>query len=154
MCDPRMAGEFDRYVLAMLPDEPSSFKIRWFAMRIRKRAKDSVKASAKLNSVLSMARKREAPFGITLSKVPAEPGLYWLSGDEHLYVGETENLRERFEVQFNDRNKFDFWKTPLDKLQLRFKAAKAPDDNLSGQQSHWISKWRPIGNYERLAAQQ
>ena len=140
----------------MLPDKPSSLEIRWFALRIRKRATYISKASAKLNSMISMARDAEAPFDIILSKVPAEPGLYWLSGDKnkHLYVGETENLRERFEVQFSHR-KFDFWKTPLDKLQLKFKAVETPvSDNLPGHQSRWISKWRPIGNYEKLATPQ
>jgi len=152
LCDPCMASEFDRYVLTMVPDEPSSLKIRWFALRIRKAAKYISKTSAKLNSIIPMARNHEAPFGIKLSKVPAEPGLYWLSGDERLYVGETENLRERFEIQFGHR-KFDFWRTPLDRLQLAFRSVTAPVVPLTKHQSCWISKWKPIGNYEKLAMQ-
>jgi len=155
LCDPVMASEFDEYILSMLPDRPDSLKIRWFALRIRKRAKYIASTSAKLESHIPIARKTEDPFGINLSKVPAGSGLYWLAGNDHLYVGETENLRERFEVQFNTNNKFSFWDNPLNKLQLSYKVVNTDvHDNLSKHQYYWISKWRPIGNYTKLATQQ
>lgn len=166
LCDPHLARKFDQYVLAMLPDEPAALKIRWFALRIRKFAKDSAAASANLQKVIPMAADVHNPFDINPAHVPAQPGLYWLSGDKniHLYVGETDNLRERFELQFGHR-KFDFWKTPPDKLQIAFQTAdssfRAESIRLSRwvlewqlHQSRWISDWQPMGNYEGLATRQ
>ncbi len=155
LCDPQLARGFDRYVLAMLPDQPDPLKIRWFALRIRKSANYISKASINLVERLPMARGAENPYSLTRSQIPAEPGLYWLSSNStHLYVGETDNLRNRFEVQFGHR-KFDFWGTPLDKLRLAFRAVAAPElSALPKHQSRWISEWRPIGNYQKLGMRQ
>ena len=155
LCDPQLAGSFDQYVLAMIPDQPSSLvslKIRWFALRIRKGANSISKSSASLKTKIPMARETENPFELSLSKVPPEPGLYWLSGDtKHLYVGETENLRERLKVQFGHRN-FNFWDIPFDKLRIAFRTVTSPAAaELPKHQSRWISEWHPIGNYEKLA---
>ncbi len=93
LCDPRLATAFDRLVLAMLPDEPTSLKIRWFALRLRKSANYISKRSASLAKCVPMPRDTCNPFSVKFSEVPAQPGLYWLSGDQkHLYVGETDNL--------------------------------------------------------------
>jgi len=69
--------------------------------------------------------------------------------EKHLYVGETVNLRDRFEVQFSHK-KFAFWDTAFDQLHVSFKAVNASTP-LPQNQSRWISKWQPIGNYEELA---
>lgn len=152
LCDPQLASEFDQYVLTMLPDKPSSLKIRWFAFRIRKAADKISKASIRLDEDIAMARHIERPFSMDLSKIPASPGLYWLSGDNrNLYVGETDNLQERLEIQFGHK-KFNFWETPHDKLLLRFKAVNTPISALPKHQSRWISRWQPLGNFEKLAA--
>jgi site-specific DNA-methyltransferase (adenine-specific) len=154
LCDPAMARDFDRLVLTMLPDEPSSLMIRWFALRIRKKASEIVQESMKISDLIP-PRPRHAhnPFDLESSKTPASPGLYWLS-DEHrnLYVGETDNLLERLQIQFGHK-KFDFWQSPLDKLRISFR--KVDEIPLLPQfQSRWISKWHPIGNFEKLAASQ
>lgn len=156
LCDPQLASGFDRYVLAMLPEEPSSLEIRWFALRIRKNANRISKSSASLDTIIPKAKETENPFNLKLSKVPSEPGLYWLSGDRrHLYVGETENLRERLDVQFGGQRKFDFWETPLEKLELAFSVAALPTRAATPKhQSRWILKWQPIGNYGKLATRQ
>ncbi len=150
LCDPDLAQRFDQFVLTMLPDKPSSFEIRWFALRLRKAAKNISEHSGWLRRVIGMPKAARNPFD--LNDVPAEPGLYWLAGgDAHLYVGETENLRERFERQFGHR-KFDFWGQPLEKLSLSFRAASQQAEELPKHQSRWIEKWQPIGNYKRLSA--
>jgi site-specific DNA-methyltransferase (adenine-specific) len=156
LCDPCLARAFDQYVLSMLPDEPkpSSLKIRWFAFRIRKNADRISQDAAKLNKDIPLARHPESPFAVDISRVPAVRGLYWLSGENRaLYVGETDNLRERLEFQFGHK-KFDFWGIPRHKLQLRFRPVEAPLPDLPKHQSRWISKWQPIGNFEKLAAPQ
>jgi site-specific DNA-methyltransferase (adenine-specific) len=152
LCDPELARGFDQYVLAMLPDSPNPFKIRWFALRIRKAANYIARTSGKLESTVSMPREPQNPFQLSLNRVPSEPGLYWLSGEQkHLYVGETANLRERFRVQFEKGIRFDFWGTPRNHLQLAFRPVTASSELLSKHQSRWISQWQPIGNYKKLA---
>jgi DNA modification methylase len=155
LCDPDLANAFDRLVLAMLPDEPSSLKIRWFALRLRKAANYISKKSASLAKPVPMPRENNNPFDLDFADVPNQPGLYWLSGNQkHLYVGETENLRERFTVQFGHK-KFDFWDIPPEKLKLSFRpVTPRASESLQSHQSCWISTWRPIGNYEKLAARQ
>jgi DNA modification methylase len=158
LCDPQLAKGFDQLVLAMLPDQPSSLvslKIRWFALRIRKAANYISRSSASLKTTIDMAQETENPFELNFSKVPPEPGLYWLSGNrKHLYVGETENLRERLEVQFGRRT-FDFWEIPLEKLRISIRTVTPLiTAALPKHQSRWISEWRPIGNYEKLAMRQ
>ena len=158
LCDPDLARAFDQYVLTMLPDAPPPLKIRWFALRIRKTAQYISRTSAELQSVIAMPRESgENPFTIDLTRVAAAPGLYWLACErKHLYVGETENLRERLSVQFAHR-KFDFWGVAQDRMKLTFRAlggdpAAGDAGALVKQQSRWISQWRPIGNYQKLAA--
>ncbi len=153
LCDPRLARAFDRYVLSMLPDEPSSLMIRWFALRLRKRAKGISTASASLHQVVPKPHHDQDPFDLDL-KAPDQPGLYWLSGGgKRLYVGETENLRQRMEVQFgHSRREFNFWDTPPAKLRLAFQPIRASAPELAKHQSRWITKWQPIGNYKKLAA--
>jgi site-specific DNA-methyltransferase (adenine-specific) len=150
LCDPDLAGGFDRYVLTMLPDSPSSLKIRWFAIRIRKSVSSIRSSSANLATLVSMPRDGENPFGLAPSQIPSERGMYWLSGhQQHLYVGETMNLRDRFEVQFGHK-KFNFWDTAPEHLHFSFKAVGTTTP-LPQNQSRWISQWQPIGNYLELA---
>jgi len=153
LCDPRLARGFDQYVLSMLPDEPSSLMVRWFALRLRKGANYISGNSASRDKMIRMARNTENPFNLNLSKVPVEPGLYWLSDDrgKRLYIGETVNLRERLEVQFGHR-KFDFWDIPTDSLRLAFQPITTDTIELPKHQSRWIFDWHPIGNYQKLAA--
>jgi DNA modification methylase len=151
LCDPKMARDFDQYVLSMLPDKPTSLMIRWFALRIRKAAHSISQASAKLDDVIQISQDVQNPFAMNRSIVPCSPGLYWLSdGNNHLYVGETDNLQERVDFQFGD-NKFKFWETPREKLLLAFRKTHIPIAALPKHQSRWISKWCPLGNYAKLA---
>ncbi|MBC8106375.1 MAG: site-specific DNA-methyltransferase [Anaerolineae bacterium] len=152
LCDPKLASQFDELVLTMLPDKPSSLEIRWFALRIRKAADKISQGASKLSNRIAMPREFKSPFSVEASSVPAAPGLYWLRGDgRNLYVGETDNLQDRFAVQFGHK-KFDFWNTPLTKLMLTFKQTDVPIAALPKHQSRWISEWQPIGNFGKLAA--
>jgi DNA modification methylase len=154
LCDPKMARDFDQFVLTMLTEEPSSLMIRWFALRIRKAADRISQGSMKLNDFIPMPRDVDNPFRLDDSKIPASPGLYWLSDERrNLYVGETDNLLERLQIQFGHK-KFDFWQSPLDKLRISFRKVDEAILLLPKFQSRWISKWHPIGNFEKLAASQ
>lgn len=143
LCDPKMAREFDQYVLTMLPDKPSSLMIRWYALRIRKASTRISLASAKLEKFIEIDSYTQSPFDVNCSKVEDTPGLYWLKDDKRsLYIGETDNLRERFEVQFGHRN-FGFWGSRANSLRLSYSAINEPVNELPKHQSRWIHKAQP-----------
>jgi hypothetical protein len=143
-----MARNFDQYVLSMLPDRPTPLKIRWFALRIRKMATYYFNSLRAFDSRVEIPRRVENPFDINKGRIPESAGLYWLSGDKvQLYVGATDNLRERFDVQFQTE-KFDFWGIPRDKLTIRFQAIAAPGGEISKHQSRWIYEWPSTRNYK------
>jgi site-specific DNA-methyltransferase (adenine-specific) len=153
LCDPEMATEFDEFARLMIPERLTSLKIRWFALRLRKRASKYRQDAGALKAEDRVALPRDYgnPFGIRLARVPASPGLYWLQGEgRRLYVGETPNLRERLEIQFSANN-FDFWGVNKKRLEIRYRDV-ATARILKPNQSIWISKWKPEGNFEDLAA--
>ena len=149
LCDPELARRFDKLALSMIPEPLSSLKIRCFALRLRKRARDYRTNARALLKVVPLPRKFSCPFDLLLLRVPASPGLYWLRrGDRRLYVGETRNLRERLQVQFSS-NTFDFWGEDRRALQLGYQAVDSAE-LVAPNQSVWIGRWNPEGNWASL----
>jgi len=149
LCDPLLAKQFDACVLSMIPEQLSSLKIRWFALRLRKRTAIYKKAVAKLKKhYVEMPRSFDSPFDLA-ARAPDKPGLYWLRGENPLYVGETPNLRERLEVQFSS-NSFDFWGTDRQKLELGYSCVDRADI-VAPNQCIWIGRLNPVGNLASLA---
>jgi len=157
LCEPVVAREFDRFVLAMLPDSPSPLQIRWVALGIRKAATKISKQSASFAQRVEFRGEPGNPFSSDLSKVPDDPGIYKLwenSGSKrHLYVGVTGNLHDRLQTQFSPMVEFKFWDAPRDHLRLSFTSidSNAVKD-LPMFQSICIRDWKPDFNYNRLAA--
>jgi hypothetical protein len=150
LCDPELAREFDEFVRSMIPERLTSLKIRWFALRLRKRASEYKSEARKLNACVALPRDYENPFTMRLACVPASPALYWLQGeDRRLYVGETQNLRERLEVQFCP-NRFGFWGVEKKRLEIGYRSVDSVKI-LRPNQSIWIGKWKPEGNLADLA---
>ncbi len=151
LCDPQLAKQFDEYVRSMIPVPLTSLKIRWFALRLRKLAKKYYRSPAEtLEDYVQLPRDYVMPFDLTWANLPVEPGLYWLRGEgRRLYVGETQNLRERLEIQFSP-NSFDFWNANKQKLELGYRRVGRAE-TLRPNQSIWIGKWKPIGNLSDLA---
>ena len=55
-----------------------------------------------------------------------------------------------------EKTTFDFWGVPKNDLRVRFHSlseTESPKRQRVGNQSHWIKKWGPVGNYEKLAQQ-
>jgi hypothetical protein len=138
----------------MIPEPLTSLKIRWFALRIRKRSnREEFKERARklLNDHVPLPRIEENPFNLPWNHVPALPGLYWLRGQyRNFYVGETFNLHERLRIQFSP-NRFDYWGAKKRELQIGYSSV---NDRriLIPNQSIWIGKWKPEGNLANLAA--
>src|SRR5262249_18776843 len=153
LCEPQEAAAFDRYVSSMIPEKISPFRIRWLALHIRKRAKQVREAGAEVDaSKLWPTRGRRLPL-LDKNSVPPLPGLYWLQGPaKRLYVGETLNLRLRFQMQL-EATQFHFWDTDRQNLNVRYRELPNMDEMaLKGNQSWWIAHWKPVGNYLDLAA--
>jgi site-specific DNA-methyltransferase (adenine-specific) len=153
LCEPEEAKRFDDYVRTMIAERVSSFKIRWIALYIRKRAHRYREAVHAVDSFVKLPKRKEVVSSLAWAAVVPEKGLYWLkSPDRNLYVGKALDLRQRFELQFNVSH-FDFWGTRRSELEVRFcPLAGVDDDFLKGNQSRWIADWSPIGNFSELAA--
>lgn len=152
LCDPPKAARFDDYVRPMIAEEVSSFKIRWVAFYIRKRAHDYPEAGSKLEEVVSLPRKKQLVASLELTAIPRESGLYWLeSSEKKLYVGKALDLRQRFQLQLR-ASRFNFWETAPEELIIRYQALPGVEDSfLKGNQSRWIANWKPVGNFSDLA---
>jgi hypothetical protein len=119
---------------------------------MRKQAHDIRKGLETLGSPIGQPRSSYTAQDLDLGRVGEVPGLYWLQSMDQrkkLYVGKTKNLRQRFRLQIVESS-FDFWGTGRRELEVRFAPAKSAI--LTGNQSYWIGKWRPVGNYSKLAA--
>jgi site-specific DNA-methyltransferase (adenine-specific) len=153
LCEPSEASRFDSYVRPMIAEEVSSFKIRWVALYIRKRAHEFPKAVRKLNEFISLPKQKQFASSLDWTAIPQEKGLYWLqSTEKKLYVGKALNLRQRFELQLK-ADHFNFWSTDRQYLEVRYRALPDVDDTfLKGNQSRWIADWNPVGNLSEFAA--
>ena len=151
LCDPREAKKFDTYVRCMISGKATPFIIRWVALYLRKRADGIKKKGQRLTTIEPLPREHQQVALMNFTKLPPEPGLYWLESrpDKKLYVGKTLDLRRRFQLQF-EKAKFDFWQTEQSDLQLRY--CESDRNFLDANQSRWIAKWKPVGNFMELAA--
>lgn len=151
LCNPALARRFDETVLSMLPEEISPLKIRWYSLRLRKRASIYRREAKALSNPLALPRNYFNPFDMPISKIPDEPGVYSMRGlDQPLYVGGSLNLRERFKLQFS-APRFDFWGTPKNSIEVGYRSVN-PDnsDIVMPNQSVWAGRLKTIGNLSKL----
>jgi site-specific DNA-methyltransferase (adenine-specific) len=99
ICNPEYATRFDRIAEQLAPGF-SPLEYRWIALRVRKAA----------GTYAKKAKGIEIPtfdlFGnsksVRASRIPTEQGLYFFRcGDDALFVGDTDNLRNRIERHFD-----------------------------------------------------
>jgi DNA modification methylase len=142
LCTPHAVEEFDRLASALAPGY-SSLEYRWAAISHRKRA-----TTKRLRQWAADQRRRWEQHPEPLSEAIEDclrsdyecPGVYVVSGDESLYVGETRNLRQRFEKLINtdtwmqfDPREVQVWK--LDSEQDQF-----------GLRSYLVRERKPLLN--------
>ena len=151
LCDPALAKEFDALVRQIANQNLPSLLMRWIALSIRKRATHVRKVRSVAVDPVRLPARKETVASIQYDSIPEHAGLYWLRDletDKKLYVGETINLRDRLTGQLNN-SEFDFWGTPRGSLELRMCQVVGEEKRratlLSGNQSIWIGKWRPVG---------
>jgi site-specific DNA-methyltransferase (adenine-specific) len=153
LCEPSEASRFDGYVRPMIAEEVPSFKIRWVALYIRKRAHGFAEAGRELDEFVELPKRKQSVLSLDWTAVPPEKGLYWLqSSDKKLYVGKALDLRQRFALQLK-ADQFDFWGTDRQNIEVRYRVLPDVNDTLlKGNQSRWITDWSPIGNFSEFAA--
>ncbi|GMQ80279.1 MAG: site-specific DNA-methyltransferase [Planctomycetia bacterium] len=97
LCDPELAGEFDRIAQRFAPGQQTPLEFRWAALTLRKRAKIAKRLAGKYRPWLSSSLPRTLPIGPFHPTNLDGPGVYILIGRDKrsLYVGETYELAER-----------------------------------------------------------
>jgi hypothetical protein len=137
----------------MISEDVPSFKIRWVALYLRKRAKAVQRKGHALETLQPMPQHGQPVASLDWQALPRSRGLYWLrSPEQKLYVGKAFDLRQRFQLQFG-APRFDFWGTALHRLEVRYLALPDISDQLlNGNQSRWIACWNPVGNFADFAA--
>jgi HicB family len=99
ICDPDLALEFDRIAAKLAPSfRPLDY--RWVALGVRKAAG---RYSSKAQTVkVPQFEILGATTAVRSSTIPADQGMYWFRcEDESLFIGETDNLRQRIERHFD-----------------------------------------------------
>ncbi|MEX0677937.1 MAG: DNA methyltransferase [Pirellulales bacterium] len=151
LCDPDLAGEFDKLAADFAPGR-QSFEYRWAALKLRKQAKIARSRGAVL--VPPARLSRETPVDqLDVRGIPPRPGVYLLSGNksQKLYAGEALNLRSRLETQFESGRRVVLGRFP-GPLSLRtFLTHTLPAEMLAWQ-SCLVRKYKPRLNYRELRA--
>jgi len=154
ICDPELVEEFDRYA-AMLSPGFSPLEYRWGALRIRKAGRLGGKAE-NAGMIPQLDRLGRAA-SFRLGKVSAVGGLYLFSSkDERVYLGQTDNLRHRFErhMEVSASRGLPDWLWNTKKKPLQISVAELPGVSRSNRQKMEISlikRWQPLLNLTRVA---
>jgi site-specific DNA-methyltransferase (adenine-specific) len=98
ICDPDLAAEFDRIAARLAPGF-CPLDYRWVALGVRKAAG---RYSSKAQTIkLPQFEVLGPTTAVRPSTIPTDQGMYWFRcEDESLFIGETDNLRQRIERHF------------------------------------------------------
>jgi len=103
ICDPDLAEEFDKIAARLAPGF-SALDYRWVALGVRK-------AAGRYSSKAQMVNLPDFDFlgpttSVRASKIPVEQGMYlFRCEDDSIFIGETDNLRQRIERHFDSGGK-------------------------------------------------
>lgn len=103
ICDPDLAAEFDKIAAKLAPGF-SPLDYRWVAFGVRKA---SGRYSSKAQTIKFPTFDSLAPTSsVRASGIPTDQGMYFFRcEDQPLFIGETNNLRERIEKHFDSGGK-------------------------------------------------
>lgn len=154
ICDPELAEEFDGYA-AMLSPGFSPLEYRWGALRIRKAGRSGGKAGNA--DIIPQLDRLGRAASFRLGKVSAAGGLYLFSSkDERVYLGQTDNLRHRFErhMEVSASRGLPDWLWNTKKKPLQISVAELPGVSRSDRQKMEVSlvkQLQPLLNLTRVA---
>lgn len=97
LCDPELAGQFDKLADHFAPGHHTPFEYRWAALALRKRAKSAKQLANDYEAWLERPLPKPQALAQFASQEHASSGVYALLGRNRVvvYVGETANLSER-----------------------------------------------------------
>jgi len=146
LCSPKAAADFDQIAEQFAPGF-SPFKYRWAALAIRKRATQSrLLAKERFLDWLTRDLPRATPLSRCKTARYEQPGVYVLANTgQHLFVGETFNLRSRVE----QTSETDSWAN-FDLQSLKFVPSKGQQLQQHGLQSLLIHRTKPLLNWQLL----
>jgi site-specific DNA-methyltransferase (adenine-specific) len=145
LCDPEIVDLFDRTASELAPGF-TPFEYRWAALTLRKRAKKSNElAKAQFQDWLEKPLPRSVSFADAKAKKLDGPAVYIISQKtQHLYVGETLDLRARIEsIEKSDR-----W-TILEPTEIRVIRSIEPSRQ-HGLQAILVRRLNPLLNSRLL----
>ena len=146
LCSPKAAADFDQIAEQFAPGF-SPFEYRWAALALRKRVTQSrLLAKERFRDWLTRDLPRATPLVRCTTARHEQPGVYVLANaGQHLYVGETFNLRSRIEHML----KTDSW-TKFDLQSVRFVPSKDNELQQHGLQSLLVHRTKPLLNWQLL----
>ncbi len=151
ICDPDLAAEFDEYAARLAPGF-SPLEYRWVALGLRKAGRRGDKKTIeKLPDLEALGRVKS----VSLKKVPNECGVYLFSSDKHrVFMGQTENLRHRFErhMECSQSCGLPDWLWDVKSEPLRIGMAPLPGFGRGVRQKiefSFIKELKPLLNYPR-----
>jgi site-specific DNA-methyltransferase (adenine-specific) len=98
ICDPDLAAQFDAIAQKLAPGY-SPLDYRWVAFGVRKA---SGRYAGKADAVDLPSFDFKSTQDIRASQIPMEQGVYWFRcEDDSLFIGDTDNLRNRVERHFD-----------------------------------------------------
>ncbi len=155
ICDPDLAAEFDEFANRLAPGF-SPLEYRWVALGLRKagRRGSAKKIIEELPDLETLGRVNS----VSLKKVPVACGVYLFSSDKNrVFMGQTNNLRHRFERHMESSQSCGLpdWLWDIKAEPLRFGVAPLPGFGRGLRQRielMFIKKWKPILNYPRKVA--
>jgi site-specific DNA-methyltransferase (adenine-specific) len=145
LCDPQLVAEFDRRASNYAPGF-RVFEYRWGALKLRKQ----VKTARVQGAVLSPPPRGLKP--VAWSEVQSATltggGVYLVTAaaGEHLYVGETSDLAQRFSIQFGP-GQTGCWQSAG---ELQIKVFQTNPQPPLAWQACFARKFRPRLNLEEL----
>lgn len=154
LCDPELADQFDLRSQRLAGAVPA-FDLRWAALQLRKTAK-----TARVRGEQLMPPKPSAwsdPLelhSVDLDAIPETSGLYLLldASDAAVYVGESLNLRARFQLQFREDARPE-WQQIAPGLTVRLFPTELTEAGPLASQSCVAQQFQPRLNYRELYAE-
>ncbi len=162
-CDPVLAKKFDELAVELTPGF-SILEYRWGALKIRDQAETACcqgeilynTRSSQLKRLLtkqfSLSKLNQAELDATIQKkVSDQPGIYLIlaQGEQALYVGETNNLKQRLLAQSKSFQS-NYWQKISEDLSIKY--CKIETDSLTNLawQSCLAKKYKPVLNYQNI----
>ena len=146
LCSPKAAAEFDQIAGQFAPGF-SPLEYRWAALAIRKRATQSRSlAKGRFLDWFTRDLPRATPLSRCSTVRYEQPGVYVLAGNgQHLYVGETLNLKSRID----QARETDCW-AGFDLQSVKLVPTNDSQLQQHGLQSVLIHRTKPLLNWQLL----